>query len=368
MKVLKCSDVTAADLLKVNTSPWFWEDCVDDLELDRPDLLERPIWGEVPDNPEVEQWVRIIELVTLSGAPNKDCCKIRVNDHWNFDMLDRELSGYKDKEIVELLKYGWPVERSEDIPLEMGGINHEGATKFEEDMDQYIQQEVQAGCTISPFEKIPFKSAVGISPISTRAMKDSDSRRVILDCSWPMGCSVNDGIDKDWCQGVSTDLKYPTIDMVACKVFEMATRHDAETVLLYKEDMLKAFRQISACPLSVPLLGYRWRSRYYFDLVMVMGCRIAPYICQRTTSMIVYIHRKEGYFSVNYVDDFLGIEYLSKVWAAHYRLIKILEDLGVERSEKKSTPPSTVVEFIGNLVDSVQLTLGVTLQRKVEVL
>ena len=87
--------------------------------------------------------------------------------------------------------------------------------------------------------------------------------------------------------GTGTDLRYPTLDVVARKIFEMFTANPDVPILLYKEDMSRAFWQLFASPESVPLLGYRWRSHYYFDVVMVMGCRIAPYICQRTTSMIV---------------------------------------------------------------------------------
>ena len=36
--------------------------------------------------------------------------------------------------------------------------------------------------------------------------------------------------------------------------------------------------------------GIQVEVKYYFDLVMVMECRIAPYICQRTTNMISYIY------------------------------------------------------------------------------
>ena len=53
------------------------------------------------------------------------------------------------------------------------------------------------GAMIGPFEKVPFKTRVAISPLSTRLKHDSDKRRTILDCSWPVGSSLNDGIDKN---------------------------------------------------------------------------------------------------------------------------------------------------------------------------
>ena len=79
--------------------------------------------------------------------------------------------------------------------------------------------------------------------------------------------------------------------------------------------------------------------------------------------MIAYIHRKMNYFLLNYVDDFIGTEYQSNVKQAHKALIRLLDNIGVKRSEKKSVPPSQKVEFIGNLVDAEKFTIGVTPNR-----
>ena len=52
------------------------------------------------------------------------------------------------------------------------------------------------GVVISPFDAIPFKSGVAISPLSLRP-KGSDDRRIIMDCSWPIGSLLNYSIDTD---------------------------------------------------------------------------------------------------------------------------------------------------------------------------
>ena len=113
------------------------------------------------------------------------------------------------------------------------------------------------------------------------------------------------------------------------------SRQGSEVIMLFREDMDRAFRQLSADFLHVPLLGFWWRGRYYFDLVMMMGCRIAPYICQRTTSMVAYIHRQSGFNMVNYIDDFLRIEFASKIYQLHKEFIQLLNDIGVGRLEQK---------------------------------
>ena len=189
-----------------------------------------------------------------------------------------------------------------------------------------------------------------------------------MDCSWPIGHSLNDGIHKDKYLGKTFQLKYPTVDKLARKLFHMRASEPNTPILLYKEDMDRAFRQLSADPFSVPLLGYRWRNQYYFDLVMVMGCRIAPYICQRTTEMVAYLHQQMGYFLMNYVDDFIGAEYIKVAKSAHEALKRLMDSIGAQRSLKKSVTPTEVVEFLGNLIDTINMTIGVTPQRKTDML
>ena len=147
-----------------------------------------------------------------------------------------------------------------EVPLELGAINHKGATNYPDQVDKYIEKEIELGATIGPFECIPFKNTpVAISPISTREKRVSSDRRIILDCSWPIRASLNDGIDKDSYLGQEVNLKYPTIDKLARKLYMMKSAEHAESIYMYKEDIDRAFRQLKADLRSVPLLGYRWR-------------------------------------------------------------------------------------------------------------
>ena len=87
--------------------------------------------------------------------------------------------------------------------------NHKGATDHVEALNQYIAKEQSKGAVKGPFNRIPFQSKVGISPLSTRPKKGSQERRVILDLSFPIGNSINDGILKDNYLGFSAKLKFP---------------------------------------------------------------------------------------------------------------------------------------------------------------
>ena len=290
-----------------------------------------------------------------------------VNTAWNIPLLNGLLQDYHDKKITDFLQYSFPVER-EEVPLELGDRNHKGVTMHPEQVTKYISKEISLGATIGPFDSIPFKAPVAISPISTRPKKDSADRRIILDCSWPIRTSLNDGIDKNMYLGDKVELSYPNVDTLARRVHFLASRKDAEPVMFFKEDLDRAFRQLAADLFSVLLLGFKWQEKIYFDLVMVMGCRIAPFICQRTTNMITYIFERMSYFALNYVDDFLGVDYQSRIKEAHCAFIRLLRDIRVQRSLKKSVSLTPVIEFIGTLFNVIDMTIGITSHRKVELL
>ena len=191
---IKCKQTKIFD---TELFPWMAQNLVkSEGQLDLPGERETQCQSVAKLTVDNEQWLRIIQLVQFSGKYNKDDCCIQVNHLWNFELLESLLYEYHDKERVDLLKFGWPIERDGSHPLEMSGVNHKGATMYPEHVDRYLQKEIALGACIGPFDHKPFSTQVAISPISTRAKKDSEERCIIMDCSWPIGMSLNDGISK----------------------------------------------------------------------------------------------------------------------------------------------------------------------------
>lgn len=235
-----------------------------------------------------------------------------------------------------------------------------GATRFPDEVDDYLKQELKSRATMGPFLIPPFLSRIGISPISTRAKKDSDKRRIILDLSFPEGSSVNNGINKDWYCGEKIELKYPTIDTLAKRVLELKQNGK---VLLWKRDLSKYFRQIPGCPLDYSLIGMRWGGYLFFDRMMPMGLRSAAYVAQRVSSSIVYIHKRMDFWSTNYLDDFGSAENEDKAWSSFTAMERILRDLGVEEASNKAVAPCTRMDFLGNMLDTEKCTIEVSQER-----
>ena len=75
--------------------------------------------------------------------------------------------------------------------------------------------------------------------------------------SFPMGASVNDGIDKDRYLAVVIELAYLTIDAFATMVKAVGP-----WALMYKCDLCRAYRQIWTDLFDVPYQGFFWEGAF----------------------------------------------------------------------------------------------------------
>lgn len=215
--------------------------------------------------------LQLAEEINKSGKFNFQEVRVPINTQWNTELLEQLLEGYHDKQVAELLRYGWPVDRNNDVPLpEISGRNHKGATEFPDHIDKYIDRELKLGALAGPFDKIPMEGFC-CSPLNSRPKQSGDQRRVIMDLSWePGGASVNAGIDKYWYLNEPVKLRYPTVWTLIRRIKQLAEEGD-ETILMYKRDWARAFSQLGLDPGSYRLIGFVWRGKYYFSKVVPMG-------------------------------------------------------------------------------------------------
>ena len=305
--------------------------------------------------------IALHQEVIERGYPNRwGACSL-VQSKWNLPLFKELLEDYEDREVVEWLKYGWPSGRlptMEDPTVNTK--NHKGATEHPEALHKYIQKEQQHGVVMGPYKHIPFKNKLGISPLSTRPKKESAERRIILDLSFPPGASVNDGMIKDNYMELPAKLTFPRVDDFALWIYTLE-----EGCMMFKVDLSRYFRQLPLDPGDYSLIGYIIDGEIYFDKVLPMGMRMAPYIAQRVTNAIAFIHRRLSYFLLNYVDDFVGAEKRNIIWQAYQALTRVLEKLWVDVSLEKLVPPTTRLEFLGVTFDSTSMTMEIS-QEKLE--
>ena len=116
-------------------------------------------------------------------------------------------------------------------------------------------------------------------------------------------------------------------------------------------------------PGIIHVLGFTVKGKFYFDVVLTMGLRIACFICQRITNALMYIYHKQKYEGINYLDDLGAAEIRRLAWAAFLALGKLLKDLGIWEAENKASPPAPVMTFLGVECDAKLQILRITLDR-----
>ena len=310
--------------------------------------------------------IEIFEHVHASGQPNFQCCRIPVcQASLNLAVWRERLKGYKDVVVCDYLEYGFPLDFNRQRTISCtAGRNHKGARDYPQFINKYFEKERKASRVAGPFPRNPLSVDLAVSPINTVPKDSADERRVIVDLSWPLGSSVNDGISKDVYLGEEINLHYASVEQVCTMVNEIGPG-----AVIYKRDLRHAYRQIAVDPRDYRYLGYYWEKMYYFDTVLAMGQRNAAMACARTTDAIVYMHQENGYkASTNYLDDLIGVSPPSTGVEAYDSLGQLLHELGLLENLTKACPPATIQIVLGILIDTVEGTMSVPVQRMEEII
>ena len=331
--------------------------------VDLPEI--RNDWLQFPSE-ELNHYLNIHQQVVSSRVPNFYGCKIHVPSGFNVSVWrDRlQLAGFHDMELCEFLDYGFPIGYCSDRLPMPATRNHSRSYMYPHHVDAYINKEIQERATLGPFSSNPLCSFLMVSPLNTVSKKGSeDARRVIMDLSWPWGYSVNDGIAKDIYLGCEVSVHYPSLDDLLARVVELGSG-----CLLFKTDLSRAYRQLHCCPGDVGLLGYSWRGSLFIDTVLPFGLRSSAMFCQRVTDAISFLFRQEGYFVINFLDDFGGVDVTCRADEAFRTLRHLLRELGVGEATSKAVFPCTSMIFLGILIDTEEMTISVPFDKFQDIL
>ena len=74
---------------------------------------------------------------------------------------------------------------------------------------EYIREELQFGDMIGPFDH-----TFHISHLMTSDKVNFDTRRIIMDLSWPKGQGVSDAVNTGMYLGTQFEMHYPTVDKI----------------------------------------------------------------------------------------------------------------------------------------------------------
>ena len=134
-----------------------------------------------------------------------------------------------------------------------------------------------------------------------------------------------------------------------------------------KTDIESAFRLFPVHPHDWELLGMFWSGSYYFDKVLPIGLRSAPFIFSQLSDAIEWILKNNCAISFvcHIVDDFLIIEppaptapFNSLCQASLSSMILSFENLNLPISAAKTDGPCKVIQFMGIILDGSQAARG----------
>ena len=243
--------------------------------------------------------IKAHNIVKSFHKPNYLGARLKVDSQLNLEAWKAELHDYWDSQLIDLLYFGFPLDFNRNSPLRWEGENHKSALNFPRDIEVYLNEELHHKAIVGPFEGHPCTGG-HISQFLTRENLNSENRRVIVDLSWPIGESVNRGIDKHSYLGTDFTLSLPTIDHITDQVKAIG-----RGCQLYKVDISRTFHHIKVDPLDYDLLGISWR-HIYLNTCVPFGSRHGSQIFQRCSDAVRFIMRKNGHKIVCYVDDYIG--------------------------------------------------------------
>jgi len=169
--------------------------------------------------------------------------------------------------------------------------------------------------------------------------------RLITDLSFSEGRSVNDAIDTSLCS-----LKYITVEQVAKKAVLLGRGS-----LIAKIDIKAAYCLIPVSPADRHYLGMRWKDKVYIDAKLPFSLRSAPKIFNAVADALEWCIASAGVEVVyHYLDDFAvpGMPETEQCSRNLGLLKAVCSDLGIPPAPEKQAGPTTVIEFLGIIIDT----------------
>ena len=288
-----------------------------------------------------------------SGKYNFEGCKIPIPTAIRYDRMEAALGNKvspKEVRILNLLKYGMPVNCEEKFGIKIQQKNHYSAICHTGAVSDYILKNIENKVMLGPFENPPI-SDLCFSPLMT-VPKEEDKRRIIVDFSFPPGKAVNDGISKAMYLDFEAEFSLPSVQSMVSRLNDLGSG-----CLLYKRDLKGAFRQFCTDPGDYRFTAVSWEGKIYLDTRLAMGLRSSAYCCQSVTEIVAKIVSEKAHILV-YLDDFGGAECVDKAMDSFNHLGQVLELCGLEEAPEKAVAPSTKMDWLGVSFDTEEWSMA----------
>jgi len=223
-----------------------------------------------------------------------------------------------------------------------------------------LTKEVLAGRMAGPFNSPPFPN-LRISPVGLVPKADG-TFRLITHLSYPK-CNLS-SVNANIIESFKT-VKYTSFDRVVDMVFNLG-----EGALMAKRDIKSAFRLLPIHPDDFNLLGIQINGRVFVDKNLPFGCSCAPFLFECFSTFIHWAVTQSSKLDTldHYIDDFIlcgrkGTGDCRKL-IAHFN--STCSELGVPINDEKSEGPTTVMTFLGLVIDSDNMLIRIPQPKIIE--
>lgn len=298
----------------------------------------------------------IYNSVRATGLPNSLGAKIPLYSAVKVDQWRAFAdSHYIEEWLLEMLRYGFPLQYTGGPPKDNNISNHISATQYPNDVRKYIQKEIAEGALAGPFDSHPFPTARYVNPIMSRPKTNSPDRRIIVDLAFPEGKGINAHVIKNCVFGISLKHELPTIQQAV---------HLAKTlnlnVAIAVIDIERAYRNYRSDPIDWPLLVMSFDEKYYIDLGLPFGARLSSLYVQRIANFIVGILNAKGIHCAMYLDDlFLLCDNNTDVHLQFSQAMAVIRAMGLPINYKKLIAPTTHAVWLGVTFDIQQCVISI---------
>ena len=280
----------------------------------------------------------------------------------NVHKLARELLSHPDSVFVDYLltglSQGFRVGVFSSPCVTYVARNLQSAIAEPDVVSRLLEREVGERYIIGPFRSPPFP-VFRISPIGVATRKYSGKKRLIFDMSAPRSGpfpSINSLIPPE-----PFSLHYATVDH-AIRLIKL----HGPGAWLSKADITDAFKIVPIHPSQWHLFGVRWEQKYYFAVRLTFGCRSSPCIFNSVSEALCWIllNRVRLPSVLHLLDDFLLVDPPRDDSGSSLAKLKgCFSDLGVPLSAQKTIGPATTLEFLGIVLDSVEMKASLPLDK-----
>lgn len=227
-------------------------------------------------------------------------------------------------------------------------------------LDTNIITECREGRIIGPFQTPPLPnfrcSGLGLVP------KHDGGWRAIYHLSAPYGSSINDFISSQ-----DYTLSYCSVDDAFAIVSALG-----RGALMAKIDLKNAFRLIPVRPQDWNLLGIQWRDQFYIDTCLPFGLRSAPYLFNQLAEAIHWSlqHNHGVRYVLHYLDDFFtaGSPDSTECSSNLHEMLSLCTTINAPVKTSKIDGPSTKLTFLGIVINTADMTAGISTERKADLL